>query len=74
MVFAHFHHVIDDKMKLNLVKNTAGPTMNQFETGNSCLSYKTYPDIQLNLRRTCEGTSQYSDAPLVRKTNSPKNQ
>ena len=33
MVPAHFHDVTDDKMKSNLVKNTAGP-QNQFNHGN----------------------------------------
>ena len=48
MVPAHIQDVTDDKMKLNLLKNTAGPhlnhSINQFKSGNSHLSLRTYPD------------------------------
>ena len=37
MVPAHFHYVTDNKMKPNLVKNTAGSLLYQFTSENNLI-------------------------------------
>ena len=52
-----YYHV---KMKTNLVKKYCRTTfeslLNLFKSENSCFSRRTYPDNELNFRRTREGS------------------
>ena len=59
MVRTHFHDVFDDKVKQYLVKNTAGPPMNQFKSGNFCLSCRTYPNNPVELVKAHEDLDMF---------------